>query len=221
MSDRTPINSAKYRAAPQYLVDRILATREITPEGCWLWPGTTSHDGYGYVKYRHQGKRPGVYVHRLIYMRLIGDPGDMIELDHLCHRPAECKVPSDKCPHRRCVNPGHLDPVTPQQHGQRRLVPHCPLNHAYDEANTHIGKDGGRHCRECHRLAMAAVRATWSDEERVARNAATLAKRLAVKLAEERFCNRCGERISHRSRRAVYCEQCRPPGPSRSMKLLT
>jgi predicted RNA-binding Zn-ribbon protein involved in translation (DUF1610 family) len=55
---------------------------------------------------------------------------------------------------------------------------------------------------------MAAWRAAESDEERRARLDSVKASYHAVRLAEARFCTVCKVSISHRSRRAVYCEQC-------------
>jgi hypothetical protein len=226
MGNRTRINGAKYRAAPHRLVEQILARREVTPDGCWLWQGRTTHDGYGYVSYKVRGKRFHVYVHRLIYMRLVRDPGDMTELDHLCHDPETCTVPRDECPHRRCCNPDHLEPVTGAENVRRSgsraafnaRKTHCPRDHPYDEANTRISATGSRHCRACHREDAAATRAAESDEKKAARNAVSYAAFLAARASVPRVCRQCGASISHRSRRAVYCEQCKPPTASRSTK---
>jgi hypothetical protein len=219
MAKRTRINGAKYRATPQRLVEQILDRREITADGCWLWPGRTTHDGYGYVSYKVRGKRFHVYVHRLIYTRLVTDPGDTTELDHLCHDPEVCTVPRDECPHRRCCNPDHLEPVTGAENVRRSgslaaansRKTHCPRNHPYNEANTRIDRvTGGRHCRVCRREDAAAMRAAENANERDARNAATQVRRLAVKLTEGRTCDLCGVSIAHRTRRAIYCERCVP-----------
>lgn len=58
-----------------------------TNGGCWLWPGTTTRDGYGNLR--------GVSVHRVAYQTFVGPiPPRMC----VCHR---CDVPN-------CVNPAHL-----------------------------------------------------------------------------------------------------------------
>jgi hypothetical protein len=66
-------------------------SRAATGEGCWLWQGSISSTGYGYVKVC--GKR--ILAHRLAYLVATGtDPGRML----VCHR---CDVPL-------CVRPEHL-----------------------------------------------------------------------------------------------------------------
>lgn len=63
MAQRTYVNGAKYRDAPLRVVHRVLAAkRETTAGGCWLWCGQTTHDGYGFTKYRMPGKRIAVPV---------------------------------------------------------------------------------------------------------------------------------------------------------------
>lgn len=64
--------------------------------GCWLWTGSLSN---GYGKH-HLIDTP---VHRFIYERLVGD----IEPGHILHHICEVK---------RCVNPEHLQSMTPSDH---------------------------------------------------------------------------------------------------------
>lgn len=58
--------------------------------GCWLWSGSTAHDGYG--KMQHQGK--WFSAHRASYLVHVNDPKGF----HVLH----------KCDVRVCVNPNHL-----------------------------------------------------------------------------------------------------------------
>lgn len=71
-------------------------------EGCWLWTGSLTYDGYGV--FRENNRRTG--AHRFAYEYHIGPIPDGLHLDHLC-----CV--------RNCVNPEHLEPVTPKENDRR------------------------------------------------------------------------------------------------------
>lgn len=126
-----------------------LATRErfwakVTGVGsftaCWIFG-----DGTGYGTFSPD---TGVIVkaHRYAYETLIGEIPEGLHLDHLCRQPA-------------CVNPWHLDPVTPavnthrgQGHGSET---HCPQGHPYDDENTYR-LQGRRYCRTCRKARSKA-----------------------------------------------------------------
>lgn len=72
------------------------------PNGCWLWVGSKTHDGYGNLK---RGGRIYV-VHRYVYELVAGPIPEGLELDHLCFV-------------RNCVNPEHLEPVTGAENRRR------------------------------------------------------------------------------------------------------
>lgn len=126
---------------------------------CWVWTGMLNPGGYGYFN------RPGLsrLPHRLAYEWARGPIPDGLDLDHLCHLPP-C-TGGVECPHRRCVNPDHLDPVTRADNTRRSPLTltganirktHCPKGHPYDEANTATSKAGKRKCRECNRIKCRA-----------------------------------------------------------------
>jgi hypothetical protein len=121
---------------------------------CWLWTGSIKDSGYGYFWWN----KKRWLAHRWLYIQLIGMDDQQMDLDHTCHNDTGCKLNSD-CPHRRCVNPAHLEPVTHVENCLRGDSPladyarktHCPKGHEYTEENTRVSKNGGRACRECHR----------------------------------------------------------------------
>lgn len=129
----------------------------IFPEAgdCILWSGSTMWKGYG--RFFIGGRN--VRAHRFSYALSSELPADR-PLDHLCHnRDAAC-LGGDTCPHRRCVNPEHLEPVTPLVNVRRSpnapaslnaAKTHCPKGHPYSGENLFVRKNGIRECRECGR----------------------------------------------------------------------
>lgn len=105
--------------------------------GCWLWTGAGDRYGRFYLNGRLR------LAYQVAYEILVGPVPDGLELDHLCRT-------------TKCVNPGHLEPVTHQENCARadigakfRNRTHCPAGHAYDEQNTIVRRDGTRQCRSC------------------------------------------------------------------------
>jgi hypothetical protein len=49
------------------------------------------------------------------------------------------------CGNRACVNPWHLEPLTPREHKQRHLRSECPRGHGPYDAST----PRQRTCRKC------------------------------------------------------------------------
>jgi hypothetical protein len=123
------------------------------PSECWPWIGAIGNAGYGVFSVNRQFC--GQPAHRISYELYVGPIPDDLELDHTCHDPKTCKG-GIACPHRRCVNPNHLAPVTSSVNSMRaysaeREQTHCLRGHVFDEANTLYYK-GGRFCRECKRV---------------------------------------------------------------------
>lgn len=75
----------------------------------------------------------------------VGPIPDGLVIDHLCRNP-------------QCVNPMHLEPVTPEENTRRgiggwntRAKTHCPQGHPYSGANLYINPtSGARVCRTCN-----------------------------------------------------------------------
>lgn len=127
------------------LPERISSRIAIDSEsGCWEWEGAKSN-GYGRVYWK--GKpRP---THRVAYTLYVGEIPEGKQIDHLCANPC-------------CMNPEHLQPVTPQVNTLRgraieaaqergRRTTHCKHGHEFNEKNTYRRKNGSRACLECIR----------------------------------------------------------------------
>lgn len=119
---------------------------------CWLWTGklATGKRGYGIIQRRSWQQ----YAHRYSWFLRHGEyPTET--LDHLCHTQAvqrgECMTWQD-CPHRRCVNPDHLEEVPLDENIRRSShnnKTHCVNDHEYTPENTYITAKGWRRCRIC------------------------------------------------------------------------
>lgn len=117
------------------------------PDGHWRWSGPVTpsggrHGGGGYGKYA------GTVAHRIAYELIVGPVPEGLQLDHLCGL-------------RNCVNPAHLEPVTPQENTLRARGDSCKRGHKYTPENTHLhlrrDRPGPtRVCRTCARERRAA-----------------------------------------------------------------
>lgn len=133
---------------PGNVYDRLIFERN----GCVRWTGPTPL-GYGRAKF--EGRLH--MVHRLVWMDIVGPIPEGMQLDHLCHnRDPDCDLVHD-CPHRACVNPAHLEPVTKGENTRRKNVrsagrkTRCVHGHEYTDATRMIDRRGRMMCRICHR----------------------------------------------------------------------
>lgn len=147
--DRATILRKSRKLTVQDRLDQRVVVNEF---GCWIWTGQKQDSGYGRLGIDGTTK----VAHKFIYEQLVGPVPKGMVLDHLCHTESDCPG-GPECPHRPCVNPEHLEPVSPKENIRRGRTgqleaqrTHCPQNHAYTPENTRInGKS--RQCRKCGR----------------------------------------------------------------------
>lgn len=132
---------------------------QTNADGCWVWSGSTSREGYGRITRKVEGKKKFYAAHRVAYFLVRGDIPEGLELDHTCHNGTGCPGGPD-CPHRRCVNPDHLEPVTKLVNiarGQLGRGPRSTCRNGHDVSV--VGTHGAEaQCAQCNRDACARYR---------------------------------------------------------------
>lgn len=129
-----------------------------------MWMAGKFSDGYGAFAVTRE--KPSK-AHRVSYEWENGPIPDGLVPDHQCHDPKACYL-GDECPHRACVNPGHVKLVTSAENTRRqtRHPPkprtHCGNNHLLSDENTRWYR-GKLICKLCVRM---------NGERRTARNRA-------------------------------------------------
>lgn len=121
--------------------------------GCWIWLMAT--DGtYGIVKINDKVKK----AHRAMYEEKKGPIPEGLVLDH-----------SRNCISKLCVNPDHLEPVTPTENTRRRKLSKIDifmareLRHQYAEGKTKT------QLSKQHNLSLSLIcdviaNRTWKEE---------------------------------------------------------
>lgn len=121
-----------------------------SPDECWRWLGPPSSKGYGRF---YVGKTCSL-AHRFAYELLVGPIPADLTIDHTCHTSELACTGGVSCPHRLCVNPAHMEPVTRGENAKRGhhvREPQCRNGHDFNEANTYVSPKGARGCRACWR----------------------------------------------------------------------
>jgi len=136
------VANLKYKTPSMRFYERV----EMIPEaGCWIWLGSYSGSGYGAFSLTIGPYKSLTEAHRASYWMFKGPIPKGMHIDHLC------KV-------KQCVNPYHLDCVTPRENIMRSCSPsainvaktHCIVGHPFSKENTywHKNKRGCRICRK-------------------------------------------------------------------------
>lgn len=143
---------------PVDVVRRFFDKVVIDPSGCWLWTAASrSSKGYGAFTWR------GMEIaHRFSYMLFRGVRAGKGK--HIHHK---CSVPA-------CVNPWHLQELTPREHVlghtpeaityKRAHATQCPNGHEYGSETRIDPLTGKRRCRVCLREWAKSKRADYRAE---------------------------------------------------------
>ena len=116
---------------------------------CWIWQKSITGAGYGQLMMR--GRRYS--AHRYAYENCVRLIPKGMHIDHLCRN-------------KRCVNPCHLQLVTPRVNTLRGIGPgarnaaktECHRGHLLAGGNLYVTPDGRRQCNACNRMRERAYR---------------------------------------------------------------
>lgn len=142
---------ATYWFTPEQL-QKIISRIEPQESGCWWYPRVPNRKGYAQTRIGWPTTK-SVLIHHLAWIYYKGDIPEGMVIDHLCHNPAECDG-GNTCPHRRCVNPDHLQLLTPQENNAKTVKvlkyrTHCVKGHSLQNNIVSFPSRPGNYCHTC------------------------------------------------------------------------
>lgn len=118
----------------------IRFARQIEQQGdCWIWTGALTRHGYAQFSDGHVHR---TYAHRWSYEFHRAQIPEGLHIDHLCRN-------------RACVNPWHLEPVTPEVNTLRGEGVTARLARRTDTCERGHALPADRICLECSRIRHA------------------------------------------------------------------
>ena len=146
------------------LTDRLALHSVRSDQGCLLWTGAVTRDGYGTMRVLDGQARRAMPAHVVAFEVAHGPVPPGLDVGHLCHD-ADRSCPGGPCLHRRCIDLEHIAAQTRSENNRggrlgdairarAALITECVNGHPYDEWNTYARPDRiGRGCRTCRRDA--------------------------------------------------------------------
>lgn len=127
-------------------------------ESCWNWLRQGSPSGYGTF---WSGPTGSTWLaHRWSYTNFVAPIPQGFHIDHLCSN-------------RLCVNPSHLEAVTPQENQLRAVSVRvqksggrCPNGHLLSEVGTNLVYDKWTRCNACVQFSSKRPRQSRSEMEK-------------------------------------------------------